>query len=48
MGHDLPRVIEMLLIGHRLSRESRFEGEAMALLDAWMAVAMPHLVQRHL
>ena len=40
------RAVEMLLIGHRLSRESRFEGEAMALFDTWMAIVMPQLIQR--
>ena len=40
------RAMEMLVVGHRLSRESRFEGESVGLFDAWMAAAMPHLVER--
>ena len=40
--------VEMLLMGHRMSRESRFGGESVALFDAWMVAVMPHLVQRRL
>ena len=40
------RAVEMLVVGHRLSRESRFEGESVGLFDAWMVAAMPHLVGR--
>ena len=40
------RAVEMLLMGYRLSRESRFEGETVAMLDVWITVVMPHLVQR--
>ena len=40
------RAVEMLLMGHRLSRESRFEGESVAVLDVWMTAVMPHLVLR--
>ena len=38
--------VELLLTGHRLSRESRFEAVAGGLLDAWMAAVVPHAVQR--
>ena len=40
------RAVELLLIGHRLSREPRFEAVAGGLLDAWMAAVVPHAVQR--
>ena len=38
--------VQMLLIGHQLSRKPRFETETGGLIDVWMAVVMPHLVQR--
>ena len=40
------RAMELLLLGHRLSRESRFVGVEVSLLDAWMEIVLPHAVQR--
>jgi hypothetical protein len=38
------RAVELLLLGHRLSRQERFFGQEMALFDAWMHHMMPHAV----
>lgn len=40
------RAVELLLLGHLLSREERFAGEGRALLDAWQAHVMAHAVCR--
>ena len=39
------RAVELLLLGHRISREERFCGQEMALFDAWMHHVMPHAVR---
>ena len=38
--------VELLLLGHRLSREDRFAGEEMSLADVWVEWVMPYLVER--
>ena len=38
--------VELLLLGHRLSRQPRFEGEEVSLLDIWVEFVMPHAVAR--
>ena len=38
--------VELLLLGHRLSRQPRFEGEEVSLSDIWMDVVMPFAVVR--
>ena len=40
------RAVELLIIGHRLSREPRFAAVAQALLDVWVEWVMPHAVRR--
>ena len=40
------RAAELLITGHRLSREPRFAKGAEALLDVWVAWVMPHAVSR--
>jgi hypothetical protein len=50
--HDLfpaaarERAVTLMLHGHLLVREPRFEGEAGALLDVWMAYVLPRAVER--
>uniref|UniRef100_A0A7S3ASR4 Uncharacterized protein n=1 Tax=Haptolina ericina TaxID=156174 RepID=A0A7S3ASR4_9EUKA len=39
------RAVELLLLGHRLSREERFFGQEMAFVDAWMHHMMPQAVR---
>lgn len=40
------RAVQMLLIGHRLSRSARFEHMAVGLFDVWMDCVMPCVVVR--
>ena len=40
------RATELLIAGHRLSREPRFAPGAMALFDVWVGCVMPHAVRR--
>ena len=40
------RASELLITGHRLSREPRFAPGAVALLDVWVGCVMPHAVRR--
>ena len=40
------RATELLITGHRLSREPRFAPGAVALLDVWVGWVMPHAVTR--
>jgi hypothetical protein len=40
------RALQLLLLGHLLSREARFERKERALLDAWQAHVMAHAVCR--
>jgi ankyrin repeat protein len=50
--HDLfpaaarERAVTVMLLGHLLAREPRFEGEAGALLDVWLAHVLPRAVER--
>jgi len=37
--------VELLLLGHRLSRQQHFFGHEMAVLDPWMHHVMPHAVR---
>eukprot|EP00966_Prymnesium_polylepis_P205624 4765135-Prymnesium_polylepis.1 len=41
------RAITLLLLGHRLAREPRYEGVAGAMVDVWLAYVMPLAVLRH-
>ena len=38
--------VELLLIGHQLSRQPRFAGEEIALVDVWTQLVMPNAVVR--
>ena len=43
------RAVQLMLLGTRLSRESRFDdihGSAMGMWDVWMAYVVPHAVER--
>ena len=40
------RAVELLLLGHRLSREPRFESEAGAVVDVFVGFVMPFAVAR--
>ena len=40
------RAVDLLLLGHLLSRESQFEGAAQAVVDIWLAGVMPMAVER--
>ena len=40
------RAVELLLVGHHLSREPQFEGEAQAVVDVWVEHVMPFAVER--
>ena len=37
------RAAELLVLGHRLSREARFEPVGGGLFDLWVGHVMPHL-----
>ena len=39
------RAVQLLLLGHRLSREERFFGQEMAFVDTWMNHVMPQAVR---
>ena len=39
------RAVELLLAGHQLAAEPRFEGASQSLLDAWVGVVMPHAMR---
>ena len=39
------RALELLLVGHLLSSESRFEGCSQSVMDVWVTVVMPHALQ---
>ena len=39
------RAVELLLVGHQLAAEPRFEGESQSLLDAWVGFVMPHTMR---
>ena len=41
------RAVLLLLLGARLSREPRFEGDAGAILDVWRSYVLPCALQRH-
>ena len=39
------RAVELVLVGHQLGAEPRFEGEWQSLLDAWVGFVMPHVIR---
>ena len=38
--------VEMLVLGHRLLRETRYETVAQGMFDLWMDGVVPHAVER--
>lgn len=41
------RVVSLMLLGHLLSREPRFEGVGGGLLDLWMHAVIPYAISRY-
>ena len=38
--------VELLLLGHQLSRQPRFAGEEVSLVDVWTELVMPSAIVR--
>ena len=40
------RAVALMRLGHLLSMQPRFEGEEQSLVDCWLGVVMPRVIER--